>query len=198
MDRMTHSPQSRKAAIYLRVSTEDQSLDNQRPDVDRLASARGLDVVARYEEHASAAKARPAFAKMMDDARRGRFDTLVIWALDRFGRSMVKNLEDVRALDGYRVRVISVCESWLDTDGPSRDLLIAVFGWIAEQERKRLVERTRAGMARAKANGVHVGRPRAALNVAVARELLPGRTLGEVALMLRVSVSTLRRALRSS
>jgi DNA invertase Pin-like site-specific DNA recombinase len=95
--------------------------------VEQLADARGLEVVAVYEEQASAAKRRQTYETMLRDAKRGKFSVLVIWALDRFGRSMVGNLQDVLELDRIGVTVVSVRESWLDTGGPVRSLLIAIF-----------------------------------------------------------------------
>lgn len=82
-----------RAAIYLRVSKGERHTENQRPDVERVVSMRGLELVAEYEEKASAARVRPVFDRMVRDAHQGAFDVLVVWALDRFGRSMVGNLE---------------------------------------------------------------------------------------------------------
>jgi len=135
----------KRAAIYLRVSTEQQTVENQRLDLQRAVKARGLAISATYAERASAAKQRPAFDRMMTDARRGAFDVLVVWSLDRFGRSMAGNVNDALVLDGAGVAIVSVREPWLDTGGPVRDLLLAIFSWVAEQELRRLVERTRVG-----------------------------------------------------
>ena len=79
---------SHQAAIYLRVSKSDgsQSVENQRPEVEQLAKARGFEVVTTYEETMSAAKHRPTHDQMMKDARRGKFNVLLVWSLDRFGR----------------------------------------------------------------------------------------------------------------
>jgi hypothetical protein len=115
-----------RTAIYLRVSKGERHTENQRPDVERLIATRGLDVVAEYEEKASAAKTRLVFDRMMADAHRGAFDVLVVWALDRFGRSMVGNLRDVLELDRCGVQVVSVRETWLDTGSAVRPLLIAI------------------------------------------------------------------------
>ena len=152
-----------RTAIYLRVSTNRQSVENQRPDVDQAIAVRGLSVVARYEEQASASAKRPEFERMMLDARAGKFDTLVVWALDRFGRSMVGNITDVLALDRLGVRIVSVKDPWMDTSGPVRDLLLAIFSWVAQQEKARLIERTRAGLELARSRGVVLGRPSLAL-----------------------------------
>jgi putative DNA-invertase from lambdoid prophage Rac len=89
----------RRAALYLRVSTDRQETACQRPEVEQLARARGYEVVGVYEEKMSAAKERPAYARMMKDAKRGAFEVIVVWAIDRFGRSMVGNLGDVLELD---------------------------------------------------------------------------------------------------
>lgn len=187
----------KRAALYLRVSSEQQTVENQRPELEQLARARGLEVVTTYEENVSAVKVRPAFKRMLEDAHRGRFDVLVIWAIDRFGRSMVGNLDDVMKLDARGVKLISARESWLEMDGPARPLLVGVFSWVAEQERRRLSERTIAGMERARSQGRHVGRPRAAVTLSIARELrAQGVAMPDLARQLGVSESSVRRALR--
>ncbi|MGO9835109.1 MAG: recombinase family protein [Polyangiaceae bacterium] len=147
-------------AIYLRVSTADQNEANQRPDVDRLVAARfpGAHLVL-YAERRSAAKERPEFDRMMRDARARRFQALVVWAIDRFGRSMTGNLSDIVDLDKAGVQVVSCRESWLDTRSPVRDLLIAIFSWAAQQERERIRERIGAGLKRARENGGATWRP---------------------------------------
>ena len=94
------------------------------------------------------------------------------------------------------MRVVSVRESWLDTGSPVRSLLIAIFSWVAEQERARLIERTKLGLDRARRQGTRLGRPRARVNFDRARELrAEGRTLREVAAELGVGAATLHRAL---
>lgn len=196
-----------RVALYFRVSKSDgsQSTDNQRPEVEQLARGRG-EIVQVYEEQGSAVKHRPAFEVMLRDARRRMFDVLVIWAIDRFGRSMVGNLNDLLELDRLGVQVVSVRESWLDTGGPVRGLLVAVFSWAAEQERSRLIERTKAGLATARRKGKRLGRPRAErrhgdqrgrrLDVDAARAILAtGVSRREVARQLEVPEATLRRAL---
>lgn len=136
-----------KTAIYVRVSTAEQTTSAQMPDIQALVAARGYAVVETYEEQASAVKTRPAYERMMADARAGRFKVLVVWALDRFGRSLAGNVNALLALDKMGVTVVSVREPWLDTAGPVRELLVAIFSWVAQQERARLIERTKAGIA---------------------------------------------------
>jgi DNA invertase Pin-like site-specific DNA recombinase len=189
----------KRGATYLRVSKGEQKTDNQRPDVQRLVRARKLHVVAEYEEKVSAAKARPKFEAMMRDAHQGKFDVLVVWALDRFGRSMVGNLQAVLELDRIGVEVVSVREPWLDTGGPVRSLLIAIFSWVAEQERATIVARTKAGIERARGRGIRLGRPARRFDVKRALELKKeGASLRAIAKALKVPTTTLLRAMRRS
>ena len=154
-------------AVYLRVSTDKQTTENQEPAVRQLVEARGgagaWEAAAVYRETMSAAKDRPEFDRMMEDARLGRFRTLYVWSLDRFGRSMFVNLRDLTSLaERYGVKVVSVRESWVEStaDPMLKKLLLAIFGWVAEHERDRLRARTKAGVDRARAAGKTLGRPR--------------------------------------
>lgn len=189
-----------RAALYQRVSTDRQFTENQRPELLQLAAARGLDIVATFEETVSgAARQRAAFDAMMRKAHAGHFDTVLVWSLDRFGRSMTGNLNAVLELDRLGVRVVSVREPWLDTAGPVRALLVAIFGWVAEQERTRLIERTRAGVARARREGKKLGRPAATIDLDEARVLVEvrGLSLRQAAKSLNVGASTLHKALKA-
>src|SRR6266568_3704972 len=130
---------ARRAAIYLRVSTEKQTAENQVEEVTRLVVARGYEPVV-YEEVESAVKARPVFDKLMNDVRAGRIQALGCVALDRLHRSMTGAINTVLECDRLGVPVLSVRETWLDTgSGPVRPLLVAIFGWVAEQERTTLI-----------------------------------------------------------
>lgn len=190
---------SKRVTVYMRVSTDEQDAANQEPEVMQLAKARG-DVVTVYTEQGSAQKHRPEFERMLKDAKRGKFDVLVIWAIDRFGRSMHGNLADAVTLDTAGVRLVSVKESWLDTTGPTRNLLLAIFSWVAEQELARLVERTKAGIDKARRHGTksgkRIGRPRIQVDVDQALALLGAKTsVRQTAKMMSVSLGTLQRAL---
>lgn len=163
------SPAIQKTAIYYRVSSALQTTECQKPDIAKLLQAQGLTADFVYEEQASAAKHRPEFERLLADASARKFSTLVIWALDRFGRSMVGNMNDFLALDRLGIRIISVREPWLESSGPVRQLLIGIFSWAAEQERARLIERTKAGIAVARTGGKAWGRR------SKAHALQPGR-----------------------
>jgi putative DNA-invertase from lambdoid prophage Rac len=146
------------AAVYLRVSSERQTFESQRADTFALARARGFTVEETFEEQMSAVKRRPAFEGLLSQARGGRFGAVIVWALDRFGRTLQKNLKDVWSLDEAGVALLSVREPWLDTSGPTRGLLLAVFAWVAEQERTRLIERVRAFQNARRERGEVIGR----------------------------------------
>jgi putative DNA-invertase from lambdoid prophage Rac len=148
----------KRCAVYLRVSTERQTVDNQREEVERMVVARGFEPVV-YEEIESAAKPRPVLDRLMADASAGRVRAVAVWALDRMHRSMTGAINTVLELDRLGCHVMSVREGWLDTSGPIRPLLVAIFGWVAQQERERLIERTVAGLQRARRAGKHIGRP---------------------------------------
>jgi len=186
----------KRAVAYLRISTGQQDNENQRPDLVRLAKARGLKITKLYEETGSAVKRRKVFDRMRLDAHQGQFDVLLVWSLDRLGRSMTGNLTTVVELNRIGVDVISCKEPWLDTSSPVRDLLIAIFSWVAEQERRRISERTKAGLERARKRGFHIGRPRVSIDLNEATRLRSeGLSLRQVAQKLGVGRTTLHRAL---
>ncbi len=189
-------PAAGRAAVYIRVSTADQSVENQRGAVEQLARARGYDPVF-YEEVESAAKKRPVLDRMIQDVRAGRVAAVAVVALDRLHRSMLGAISTVLELDRLDVRVLSVREGWLDTAGPVRPLLVAIFGWVAEQERTVLIERTKAGLQRARAQGKRLGRPPGSpvLLRGAAALVEAGTSVAEAARLKRVHRTSLRRYL---
>ena len=161
-----------RAAIYLRVSDVSQEAENQRPACEALLKARGWDLVQIYLEEARAWRSgrQTQRRKAYEDARKGKFQVLVVWSLDRLTRE--GPLEMLRQIDRFEkvgCRVISVQESWTEVDSDLRDLLLSIVGWVARMESKRRSERTKEGMARARASGVKLGRPRTRSTKGVAR-----------------------------
>jgi DNA invertase Pin-like site-specific DNA recombinase len=186
----------KRCAVYVRVSTDRQTAENQLAEVRQLAVARGYEPVV-FEEVESAAKARPVFDRMISDVRAGRLQAVAVWALDRLHRSMTGAINTVLELDRLGVPVLSVREGWLDTSGPVRPLLVAIFGWVAEQERTRLIERTKAGLERARREGKRLGRPPASpVLLHAARDLVAaGVPVAEAARREGIARSTLQRFL---
>ena len=185
-----------RAVLYLRVSTDEQTTENQRPELVKIARTRKLRVVATYQETVSgAARVRPELARMLEDARRGNFDVVLVWSIDRLGRTMFGVLRDVLELEQRGVRVVSARESFLDVDGPARHLVLAVMSWAAEYERDRLIERTKAGMERARREGKQIGRPKRIgyLELQQIRRLeKQGKTQREIAMAVKIPRSTIR------
>jgi DNA invertase Pin-like site-specific DNA recombinase len=151
-----------------------------------------------FEENVSAvAKDRPEWQRLKDAAHQGKLGVVVVFALDRLGRSLVGNLQEVLTLDRLGVEVVSVREPWLDMGGPIRELLIAIFSWVAQEERRQIASRCRAGQERARRQGKHVGRPRAEVDLNRASELRRrGLSVRKAAEQLGVSASVLHRALQ--
>lgn len=140
-----------KTAIYVRVSTDEtkQEIKNQLEPLRKLAEALEFEIVQEYIEYASGGNSnRPKFQQMLNEARKHEFDIILIWALDRFSREGILNtLSYLQILKQSNVKIKSLQESWLDTrDSGIGELLIAIFSWVAEQERKRISERIKAGL----------------------------------------------------
>lgn len=148
------------AAVYLRVSTDAQTEKNQEPDCLRLCTARSWEPHV-LRERMSGVKKRPEWERLKDLVRTGRCRVVVFWALDRTGRTRVQIAHDLSELWRWGAQVVSVKDAWVDQPaGPLRDLLVQIMAWAAENERAKLIERTRAGIARARAEGKQIGRSR--------------------------------------
>jgi len=151
-------------ALYCRVSKNDESQDpqNQLNPLRDYAKALSGEVVGEYIDLASGSNGdRVEFKRMLEDADRRKFDLLLLWSLDRLSREGISNtLGYIERLKRNGIALKSLQESWLDTrDEGLGQLLLAIFSWVAQQERKRIVERTRAGLDRAKREGKRLGRP---------------------------------------
>lgn len=156
------------AAIYVRVSKEDgsQTTDNQLPDVQQMASGRGYVVAPEhvYCDEASGAKGadeRPALAALLQAAARGRFKAVFVWRLDRLSRddTFRGGLTMIAELDRFNVALLSHQETWIDTAGPFRMVFVQISLTLAAEERRVLITRTKAGIARARVKGTKSGRP---------------------------------------
>jgi DNA invertase Pin-like site-specific DNA recombinase len=151
----------KRAALYVRVSTVDQHPETQLHDLRQFAVQRGLQIIETYTDHGvSGTKARrPALDKMMEDARRRRFDVVVVWSCDRLARSTKHLLQTLDELSGFGIQFLSQREA-IDTEGPLGRAIIVIVSAIAELERSLIVERVRAGMRRARLEGRQIGRAR--------------------------------------
>src|SRR6201981_858939 len=148
----------KRAALYSRISTGDQHLETQLLDLRELAKQRGLEVVREYTDVISGAKAkRPGLDQLMSDARRRRFDVVLVAAFDRIARNVRHFLEVLDELNHLNIQFISMREN-IDTGGPLGRAMLTIIGAIAELERSLIVERVKAGRRRAKLEGRRIGR----------------------------------------
>ncbi len=148
----------------MRVSKNDESQTpkNQKDPLKKLAEMLGLEIIGEYTDMASGGDSnRPQFQRMLKNAKERKFEIILIWSLDRFSREGISNtLGYLEKLGNSGVALKSLQESWLDTsDQGMGKLLIAIMSWVAQQERQRISERTKAGLQRAKADGKLLGRP---------------------------------------
>ena len=149
----------KRAALYCRVSTVDQHPETQLHELRQFASQRGLHVVQEYTDRGvSGTKARrPGLDQMMEDAGRRRFDVVLVWAFDRMARSVRHFLEILDEFNHLKIEFVSFREN-IDTGGPLGRAMVVIVSAIAELERNLIVERVRAGMRRARAEGRQIGR----------------------------------------
>lgn len=189
-----------RIALYVRISTNSTKQDNlnQILPLREWAKRLGGTVVHEFVDEASGSKSdRKALQEMLINAHRKDFDILLIWALDRLSREGIRPmLGYLERLKTHGIRILSHQEAWLDTSGPVSELLISIFGWVAQQERVRIQERISAGLARAKAQGRKLGRPRRPFDFQKAQALeAGGLSVRKISQILGVPRSTLSDAL---
>src|SRR5438552_8984773 len=152
-----------KAGIYARVSTVDQEPENQLQELRRYIEARSWTAVEYVDRGVSGAKdRRPALDALLKDARRRRFDVVVVWRLDRLGRNLRHLITLLEELQALGIAFVSLNEG-IDATTPAGKLQMHIHGAIAEFERARIAERFKAGLQRARAQGTRLGRPSAAV-----------------------------------
>jgi DNA invertase Pin-like site-specific DNA recombinase len=189
----------KRAVVYARVSTGDQHLETQLLDLRELAKQRGLEVVREYTDVISGAKAkRPGLDSLMSDARRHRFDVVLVAAFDRIARNVRHFLEVLDELNHLGIQFISLREN-IDTGGPLGRAMLTIIGAIAELERSLIVERVRAGMRRAKLEGRRIGRTPLNINrEEVVSDRRSGMSLTKVASKHRISRASVCRLMREA
>jgi DNA invertase Pin-like site-specific DNA recombinase len=153
---------AKRAAIYLRVSTDEQTTENQERALREVAARSGHEIVAVYrDEGISGSKGRdkrPGFDVMHKDASRRKFDIVMAWSVDRLGRSLQDLIGFLSELHSLGIDLV-LHQQGIDTMTPAGKAMFQMMGVFAEFERSMIQERVRAGIARAKAGGKHCGRP---------------------------------------
>lgn len=188
-------PATTRAAVYLRVSTDGQTTDNQRLALREAAERRGWTIVGEYQDQGiSGAKGRdkrPGLDRMLKDATRGKFDVVMAWAVDRLGRSLPDLVMMLQDLHGAKVDLY-LHQQALDTTTPAGKAMFGMLGVFAEFERSMIQERVKAGISRARARGVKLGRPKLKNDrlANVRNAIMAGQSLRKVAVETGVSYGT--------
>ncbi len=188
-------------AIYARVSTSDQSCEMQLYELRQYVQKRGWEVFAEYVDtgFSGAVASRPQLDRLLGDARLHRFDAVLVWKLDRWGRSVAHCVRSIQELVALGIRFLSPNES-IDTgaESPMSRFLLHLFAAFAEMEREIIGERVRAGVRAAKAKGTRMGRPQRVFRRAEAQRLrAQGKSWREIARALENPMSTVIDCCRS-
>jgi DNA invertase Pin-like site-specific DNA recombinase len=186
-----------RVALYARVSTlNGQDPEMQLSDLGEDAARRGWTVSGEYVDHgvSGSKESRPQLNRLMVDAHRRTFDAVLVWKIDRFGRSLKHLVNALADLSAYGVAFVSLRDN-LDLSTPSGRLMFQIIGAMAEFERSLIQERVRAGLRNARAKGKKFGRPRAQVDAAgVAALRSEGLSWSEVCRRLKLSKGTAQRA----
>jgi DNA invertase Pin-like site-specific DNA recombinase len=191
-----------RCALYARVSTK-RTKGVQDPEVQLLqlrdfAATQNWKIVAEFIDDESGAKSnRPEFKRMLEAASKRQFDILLFWSLDRFSREgIIPVLTNLKRLTDYGVKYRSLQEPYIDTTHEWGDLIAAFAAKLAELERKRITARVVAGLEKARADGKKLGRPPLVVDRSKVWSLRDaGRSIREIASMLRLSHGTVQRAI---
>lgn len=174
-ERMTNETAVKRIGLYSRVSTKDKGQDvrNQTDQLREFCQRQGWQIVKEYTDKASGKRGdRAQFQAMFDAASRREFDCLLFWSLDRFSREgVLETLQHLQRLTAHGVAYRSFTESYIDSLGPFRDVVISLLAALAKQERIRLSERVTAGLARARKERRIGGRPKVIVSASKIRKL---------------------------
>src|SRR5215470_18211615 len=188
----------RRAALYLRVSTDRQTVENQGIQLRQVAERRGWEVVEVYNDAgisgAKERKDRPGLDRMLNDASRRHFDVVLCWAIDRLGRSLIDLLGTIQHLEAVGVDLY-IDQQSIDTSTPMGRLIFSVCGAFAQFERSMIQQRIHAGLNRAKAQGKMLGRPKVddQKAAAILRSLEQGIGVKRTAAALNCGIGTVLR-----
>lgn len=155
---------------YLRVSTAEQTILNQRLAIEKWATDNDYEILDFFEDSAVSGKIpainRPAFREMLNLVRSDRVDSVIVYELSRVGRTFWETLDAIKSIEEYSPLIsCSPKELFLQTTDPSvRKLMLGILTWVAEREREMLIQRTKDGMVRAKMSGKNIGRPKKKLD----------------------------------
>ena len=191
---------AKKVALYCRVSTKEQTTDNQTLDLKRFCEHRDLKIVQEYSDQgvSGSQDSRPALNRMLEDARQGKFEILLVWKLDRLGRSLKHLIYLLNELHKSNVSFISMQEN-IDLTSPTGRLVFQMLGAIGEFELSLIKSRVNAGIRRAREQNIKLGRPKMQFDYDLAIQLRRnGLGFKEIAEKLGVSVGKIHQFIKSA
>lgn len=185
------------AALYLRVSTTDQKLDSQRDDLRKFAQSKNYTLFKEYADtgFSGSRHSRPQLDLLMADARRHKFNVVLVWSFSRFSRTLKQLVLSLEEFQDLGISFISYSEA-VDTSTPSGRVLFAVVASFAQFEREIISERVRAGLRAAKARGRRLGRPHYLDRDMISRLRKEGRSLSEIATAIGATKSGVSKSLK--
>ena len=162
----------KKVACYFRVSTSTQTCENQRIELESYCQRQGWTITQVYEDAGVSGSKfdRPALQQMLKDSAKGKFDIVIVWKIDRLARSTSDLLHILQQLNTNGVGFVATTQA-IDTTSSMGRMVVTFLSAIAEFERDTIVERVKAGIQRAKSEGIKIGRPRVAVDIVKAIEL---------------------------
>ncbi len=189
-----------RIALYCRVSTSDQSTDSQLLDLRRYVSERGWTTFNEYCDNgiSGTKDSRPALNELMNDAKKRRFDVVLVWRFDRFARSTKHLILALEEFKNLGIDFVSYQEN-IDTSSPLGSAIFTIISAVAQLERDIIAERVKAGLRRAKENGTKLGRPRVTVNKGqIPRLRAEGKSLREIAEQVGISHTKVAQIIASS
>ncbi len=191
--------QKKKVAIYVRVSTKDQSVDMQLNDLERYSRERGYEIYKIYQDNgvSGTKETRPALNELMNDVRKRKIDVVLVWRFDRFARSTKHLVDALYEFRSLGIDFISYQEN-IDTSSPLGEAIFTIISAMSKLERDIIAERVKGGLRRAKAKGRKLGRPRCEVDTGKLIEYRKQNlTVRQIASKMKISKGTVDRTLKT-
>jgi len=188
----------KEVAVYVRVSTKEQSVDMQLNDLERYSRERGLEIYKVYEDNgvSGTQETRPALNELMNDAKKRKFDVVLVWRFDRFARSTKHLVNALHEFKHLGIDFISFQEN-IDTSSPLGEAIFTIISAMSTLERDIIAERVKGGLRKAKAKGRRLGRPKIKIDISKLIEYRKqNMSIRRIAVEMSLSKGTIEKALK--
>jgi len=190
----------KRVAIYVRVSTKEQSVEMQLNDLERYSKERGLNVFKVYQDDGISGTKdnRPGLSQLMNDTRKRKFDVVLVWRFDRFARSTKHLVDALYEFRNLGIDFISYQEN-IDTSSPLGEAIFTIISAMSKLERDIIAERVKGGLRKAKASGKRLGRPESEVDTDKVKDYKKqGKSIREIAKEMGIHRSKVERTLKLS